>query len=302
MRIIIYTLPKVKQREMTERLMKGFLANGDYVSIYPAAQAFHSSTDRYELRDADLAVMIGGQSFSIYGQCRSRVPTLFVDKAYVGRRDYYRLVLNGYLPYYLDELAPNYDRMELCQIPFKPRVAYGKFIIYAGSSNAYCQHHGLGGALEYDRRVCAQIVRQLQALTVADIPKTIMYRMKASLVPRDHLKQYSMPDTLPPGVQYCPPDVKLTTLLPDAHCVVTFGSNAAIEAIANGVPAVVLSSAGINPAWSIAEHNDVLNPYWAPDDRRRSLLGRLAQVQFSAHDIESGLAWAIVRPWLGRGR
>src|SRR6185369_11289769 len=101
-------------------------------------------------------------------------------------------------------------------------------------------------------------------------------------------------DMLPPGVQYCPPDIKLDTLLPSCCCVVTFGSNAAIEAIANGVPAVVLSPAGVNPAWSIAEHNDVLNPYWAPDDRRRSLLGRLAQVQFSAHDIESGLAWAIV--------
>ena len=303
MRVMIYVLPKVKQKMLAEHLMKGFLANGDTVRFYNYTPDYAVKTQYKELADVDLAVMIGGQSFEIYKNCSQRVPTLFVDKVYVGRRDFYRMVLNGHIPQYLGHLQESAKvatsiftgSLEKSGVDLHPRRIGGAYIIYCGSSQAYCTYHGLGDALKYDKMICDTLNEIVQGR------KEIVYRMKSSLVLRDKLKRYTIPLILPDKVTYSGPDEKLAELLPDCHCLVTYGSNAATEALAAGVPAVVLSPKGINPVWSIAETDitNVMRPRWPSDDERFALLSALTRVQFSVDDIASGYAWSNIKPWLG---
>lgn len=293
MRIVLYLINKVKQRMLGESLVKGFMRHGEHVRIMSGTVEHHHGSHFYELADADLAVMIGGQSFEIYGKCKEKVPTLFVDKVFVGRRDWYRMVLGGQVPSYLDKLKGDTARLAECAVSVKPRVVDGIFVIYCGSSQAYCKFHGLGDAKEYDHSVCAHLKQELAG------SYHLIYRRKASLLSRDENGRYVKPDNLPPGTIYSSPDTKLAELLPYTHCLVTYGSNAGLEALAAGVPVVMLSGTGVNPAWPLAEsridRHSLLHPYWPTPKERTALLSKLAQVQFSVADIESGEAWAAIK-------
>lgn len=294
MKIVIYTLDKVKQRLMGDHLLAGFMQHGENVKLYPDALAYHLLSDNPELADADLAVMIGGQSFGLFDKARKRTNTLFVDKVFAGRRDYYRMVLNGPVPCYMQHIIGDPAKLAECGVELKPRVRNGRYIIYAGSSQAYCTFHGLGDALDYDAAVCHMLLDLWRS-------PDILYRMKASLVPRDENKQYATPTVLPGGVIYSPPNVKLAELLPNCHCLVTYGSNAACEAIAAGVPVLMLSPKGVNPVRPLCETdiNRLDNPYWPPLITRQRLFEQMADVQFSVDQIRSGEAWGRIKDWVG---
>ena len=79
--------------------------------------------------------------------------------------------------------------------------------------------------------------------------------------------------------------------LAGASCVVAYSSNAAVDAILSGIPAILLDEGGM--AWPIAGHalEDVLDPPMVDDATRQQWLNNLAYCQWTTKEIASGAAW-----------
>lgn len=83
--------------------------------------------------------------------------------------------------------------------------------------------------------------------------------------------------------------VPLFDALKDAWCLVTHSSNAAVDAIMAGIPAIVLGPSAAAPvAWRF---EDIENPIW-PD--REPWAWSLAHHQFTLNEMRDGTAWREV--------
>jgi hypothetical protein len=86
----------------------------------------------------------------------------------------------------------------------------------------------------------------------------------------------------------------LTDILPDAHCVVTFNSNAATESIINGVPAFVLAPAHAARPIAISDLSRIENPNKPEQDVVRRWAYHLAYQQFHNTELDNGSALRIL--------
>lgn len=82
-------------------------------------------------------------------------------------------------------------------------------------------------------------------------------------------------------------------LADDVHCLITYNSIAAIEALMEGKPAIVL---GQNAASVIAETelSKVENPRFPTKDEMNAYMNHLAYCQFTIPELRSGYAWRTV--------
>lgn len=82
-------------------------------------------------------------------------------------------------------------------------------------------------------------------------------------------------------------------LADDIHCLVTYNSVAAVEAIMLGKPAYVL---GPNAAHAVANHSlsTIENPKFPTDDERDAWLRHLSYSQFTFAEMSNGYAWNIL--------
>jgi len=96
------------------------------------------------------------------------------------------------------------------------------------------------------------------------------------------------------GARFSRPPELLAHLLPDAWALVTFGSNAAVEALTAGVPVIVTGDGIARPLARTQEEN--IDDLFIPSDAvRRQWLADMAYCQFNVQEMESGLAWKILR-------
>lgn len=79
----------------------------------------------------------------------------------------------------------------------------------------------------------------------------------------------------------------------DVHCLITYNSIAAVEALMEGKPAIVL---GPNAAQSIAETElrNIENPKIPNKDTMDSFMAHLAYCQFTLEEMRSGFAWNTI--------
>lgn len=79
----------------------------------------------------------------------------------------------------------------------------------------------------------------------------------------------------------------------DVHCLVTYNSVAAVEALMLGKPVFTL---GPNAAGVLAKHNvaEIENPYVPTEDERLAWLAHLSYSQFNYDEISSGMAWETI--------
>ena len=91
-------------------------------------------------------------------------------------------------------------------------------------------------------------------------------------------------------------DIPWEEHLLDAHCVVAFTSGLSIDAVLSGIP-VISCDAG-NFAWSISSKNahQVEHPFMADEITVQQWLNTLAYCQWSKAEMESGEAWAHLKP------
>jgi len=82
-------------------------------------------------------------------------------------------------------------------------------------------------------------------------------------------------------------------LADDVHCLVTYNSIAAVEALLEGKPAVVL---GPNAAQTICEQDirNIDNPHMPERETTDRFFAHLAYCQFDVHELRSGYAWRTV--------
>ena len=79
----------------------------------------------------------------------------------------------------------------------------------------------------------------------------------------------------------------------DVHCVVTFSSIAAVEAVLHGKPAIVLGPSAAAPVCSTT-CNDVEKPYIPTLDEVEEWAAHLAYCQFTELEMRDGTAWRIL--------
>ena len=79
----------------------------------------------------------------------------------------------------------------------------------------------------------------------------------------------------------------------DVHCLVTYNSVAAVEAVMRGVPAICL---GPNAAATVCSTDlaEIENPKFPDDDLREAWLRHLSYSQFTFTEMSDGTAWRIL--------
>lgn len=82
--------------------------------------------------------------------------------------------------------------------------------------------------------------------------------------------------------------------LAQAHCVVTYTSNSAVEAVCEGIPVFAMSPE--NMAWDVAHHDlaDIENLDYSIDTTQ--WCHRVAYTMWSPEEIEAGETWAHLKP------
>lgn len=289
MKVTLYLSDKPREYAIGDALAAGFRKHGETVAVV--------KTHEYVRPDweTQLAVVIGikGMSKKVMEEYRRGGRNcMLVDKSYFVRNEYVRLSVDAFQPAYAHAIPRSHDRWNriasACRIELRPRRPRGKFMIYAGSSQKYCDWHGLGDVSEYARSVCHAINKQ----THSEMP--LLYRPKPSWVAGHPDDVEEVAET-----EFSGPDVKLGVLLENCHAIITHGSNAAVEGIIGGVPAVVISS-GACAAEPMAGRGisaeTVLEPTFPTDAARLQWLADLAYCQFNVAELTDGTAWEIVSP------
>lgn len=286
MKITLYLSDKGRERELGDALAAGFRKHGDDVETI-ATQDYTQPKG-----DTQVAVMVGvkGQSKRIFEDYRrSARHTLLVDKSYFGRGEYHRLSLDGFQPRYAHLSPRSPERFDRLGVELKPKRTKGNHVIFAGSSQKYNDWHDLGKASEFAAGICKAINKTFRG------SRPVYFRPKPS-----HAVGHPDEIVVPMDTIYSPPTESLASRLKDCHALVTHGSNAAIEAIAAGVPAVLVSHEGAAAAWPIAQHGiesgGLLEPFFPNDFQRRQVFSDLAWCQFNLDEMRSGFAWETLIP------
>lgn len=279
MKIGLYMTETDGERKLEQALVAGFKYHGDQTTVVHTHYYNKNDLPKY-----DLIVFVGvrRKSRRIYNHAKEiNANTLMIDKGYMGRGEYYRFAVNGFQPRYVGERDWDNRRLVALNITLKPRSSSGSTILYAGSSQKYCDFHELGDASDYAEKICGQLSEILS--------HRIVYRPKPSWWGRLENKR------VPKGAILSGPEEPIEAAIRKAACVVTHGSNTGIEALIAGVP-VVTTAPGpeVNPIYHHAGHDlkQVVNPPFPSEDSLYSTLCHLSWCQFTSHEIARGFAWA----------
>ena len=209
---------------------------------------------------------------------------MYLDKGYIRSKnlsqelmDYYRVSVNDFQPHaYMHKYQHPADRWETLGItPAKQAKSNNRrFILYAGSSQKYCNFYGLGEATEYATKV-------IEAAKSSDpLGRTVIYRPKPSWRGAVPIK-----DTV-----FSKYGLSMEQELRHTQVLITHGSNACFEAALHGVPSIVLGD-GITKGISSTSLEEVLRPQRVDTDSLLQLCYTIAYQQWSLADFSDGSAF-----------
>ena len=285
MKITLYLSAKDREHTLGEALKAGFERHGDTVATVATHEFVRPDWE------TQLAVVVGVKGHSkriLAAYNRGERHCMLVDKSYFGRGEYYRLSVDGFQPPYLHAAPRPDDRWRMLRDEFRievlPKRAKGTHLIYAGSSQKYCNWHELGDASAYARSVCHAINKQ----THSTLP--LYYRPKPSWAANHPDEVGKIDYTIFSG-----PQEHLKDRLPNCLALVTHGSNAAVEAVIAGVPVCLVSQEGACAAWRVADYGveRVYDARFPTDAERLQWLSDLAYCQFDLEEMRDGTAWEI---------
>lgn len=205
---------------------------------------------------------------------RAGKPVLVVDYPYWNRgggkyqHGYYRITTDGLHPpqHFMDETL-SADRYRATGGPeIQPWQSGGHFILLAGMGPKGAAHYG-----QAPHAWDTAAVRAIRRVT----SREIMYRQKPSSKLRHRIRGTTQAD------ETCP----LTDLFPGCHALVTHHGNAALEALAAGIPVFVADG----PAASLGctDLSAIEQP--VRPAHREAFFHNLAHWQWSLDDIRAGL-------------
>lgn len=258
---------KSREAPLLDAWQAGCEVTDDDLVIFP--------NDVAEPVPADVAVMVGLKSIDFRFKCQEagqRVLTF--DKGYDRRADWWRVAIDRHQPTdYLMTLGRRGDRMKAAGWkvnPWRDDDPNGHIII-AGGGRKYYGAHDLPDPVDY----IAELVAGIRA---AGSTRKIWYRPKPS-----------MSDVRPVRDTTLSRHKSIYDLLPGAHALITYGSNACFEAVLSGVPSIVLGDAVLRPI-STTDLGEIERPRLADDADRMRLLSSLAYCQFRLREIGTGEA------------
>lgn len=201
------------------------------------------------------------------------------DKGYMRRESFVRVSIDAWQPLAYFQRARPSDRFDRLGIRLQPRKR-GRHIVFAGSSQKYANFHGLGDATAYAEGVIATVRERTD--------RPIVYRPKPSWA-ANHADECAPIE----GTIYAGPEKPLAHWLEGAHALVTHGSNAALDALAAGVPVIVLGESIARPMSASMEQ--IEEPYFPGDAERLQFFSDAAYAQWTLEELRSGEAWADLR-------
>jgi hypothetical protein len=158
------------------------------------------------------------------------------------------------------------DRIKLCNYEYKP-ITPGRKIMICPPSDKVMNLFGQGTAEEWT----TNIVKKLKKLT----DRPIEIRMKP--IRAERVTTNTIQDAL----------------ADDVHCLVTYNSIAATEALMEGRAAITL---GPNSAQLVCETNleNIENPKVPDKDEMMAYMCHLSYCQFTEREMRSGFAWRVI--------
>lgn len=285
MKFVFYVAEKDRNYGLAENVSAGMRVLGDHCDIIPQ-QGFNGALGGYD-GAACLGLKRAGKRL-LTSHIQAGQKFMFFDKGYMGRAQYMRVSLNAWQPLaYLQKIKRPPDRFERTGLKLaKRRVSTtGDAILFAGSSQKYCNFHDLGDATFYAERVIRKLKKRSK--------RPIIYRPKPSWA-ANH------PDECKPidGTEFSKPNKSIAEELRRCHLVVTHGSNAAFDALAAGVPVMVLGEGICKPMSMGEEYGRLEQPSWPNDEERRQFFYDVAYCQFTEDEYRNGTAWRIMRETL----
>jgi hypothetical protein len=245
-------------------------------SFIKGVNGLESSWENEEHTSSTLIIRgLGGGSQKAIKKCwATGRPFYAIDTGYFGNskhKIWHRITYNALQNMNNTKVYP-VDRLEL-QLQkswkeiYKPFTS-GRKILVCPPSNKVMNMFNQGTAKEWTDK----LVTQLKTLT----DRPIEIRMKP--IRSERISTKTIQDALQD----------------DVHCLITYNSIAATEALMEGKPAITL---GPNAAQLICETNlaNLENPRIPTEDEMHSFLTHLSYSQFTQAEMEDGTAWHILQ-------
>ena len=278
--------PKDREFAIAEAFCKGVQAHGDKSSVMLTADYAGPQGE------TDVAVFVGVKGWSrliMETHLEAGKHSIVLDKGYVGgpkgpRSKYIRCSVDEFQPLsYFQAISRPDDRLNQLGVQIQPWKKKGNEVVICGGSLKYAAWHRMPGANDRD-----------PATTWAT--KTFGKLRKYTDRPIHYSPKPSWKHAVPiEGMRFVWPPVPINEQLKTAWAVVSYGSNATVDAQIAGVPTFVLGD-GIAKPMSLDDLTRIDKPYYPTDAQRWQWLADLSYAQFSLQEFESGLAWSILRP------
>lgn len=269
--VVIWQIPgHLRSKAVCRAMLEGVRRCGDNPRIKPATG--------YIRPDGDVAVFYGlagrlANALADYPKAGKRA--VYVDLGYWGRKDggrfagYHKLSVDGRHPTaYFQDRPHDGRRAATFGLKAEPWQRRGGHILIAGMGPKGARAEGYG-PLGWE----AEAVRLIRQHT----DRPILYRAKPNWLDSPPLAGASRSDSALP----------LVDAIRSAHAVVAHHSNAAVEAIAAGVPAFVVEGAALPMAGT--DLSQIERPRYPAG--RKQWLNDLAYTQYSIAEMASGVAW-----------
>lgn len=227
---------------------------------------------------ADIVCFYGlsGNFMKLFREYRAKgIQTVFFDLGVWGRKgdpqaDFHRVAVNAYMPTEYFRVNATSERFEEFHKTIKPWRKDGSEVLVVGMSERAAQVWEFGHSTDHTAAIIAEVKKYTD--------RPIAYTVKPSWA-----------EAVPiPGTRFARRLIQAE--LRDTYCVVTYRSNAAVDALLDGVPVIVL---GDHPAL-LMSHNDlsrIEEPLYLEDPARLQFCSDLAWHQYSLRELRSGYCW-----------
>lgn len=246
-----------RYRLVAEAMMAGINRCGDVAYAHP----LHAKP----MKHADVGVCYGWKNHARYVGYPQYV---YADIGYWNRETSYRVTVGGWSPDPYVRAGLPASRLQSLGVTVKPWREGGDTIVIAGSTGKSCVEHGLAYR-EWEMAVAEKL---------RDCGKRVAYRPK----PTDKFKSPIS------GIEY--DDAPMQESMSRACALVTHHSNAAIEALVEGVP--VHCTTGAAAAFSVPLNEIAQAPRL---EGREQFLADVAWLNWRLDEMRSGACWSHMK-------
>lgn len=293
MNVVFYHSDKAREHRLAEAFNKGVQRHGHTFEARRMAE--------YEdpLPETDVAIMVavkGNSRRCMEDHLLMHRHVIYIDKGYIRTRDqsqfghapeFWRMSRDAFQPLdYFQKIPRPADRWNQLKIEMQPFQKMGETIIIAGGSLKYAMWHrfeggerGDGTPIDPATRWAEKVVTRIRKRT----SRMLVYRPKPSWRDAKPIMH----------ARYSRPPKRIQDELKEAWALITYGSNAAVDALFAGVPVFVLGD-GIARPLARTDLDQIEDPYYPTDEERQQWAQDLAYCQFTLDETASGLAWEVL--------